>query len=315
MLSHSFYLIIIFSQDVSKDALEQQLQLTVSQVSPIASSSHTSLSVLSSAVSTSAPYLLESGDVQVGAEEVVSEEVVTDEPVVVLESTGEQVDLSKNIVDGLQTLSSKSSCNLHEKEIIHSSSSSTTELPLAKIPALDLAVTNSVMSLDSSGGHFSDVNLLTTLANSHFVTETSNSDNSSHIPLITSSVEQLIQTSLSAVASSSPESDLAIATSNIADQVLVPTSTDRMTVNQGGMVEVEATHVNESTCSNVAVESEVVIDEPMILNIVSEGGVNMEEEVVTLLLENQGAEKQEDEKQRELEDILLDDVDTHGEAN
>ena len=52
---------------------------------------------------------------------------------------------------------------------------------------------------------FSDVNLLTTLANSHFVMETSNCDNSSHIPLITSSVEQLIQTSLLAVASSSLE--------------------------------------------------------------------------------------------------------------
>ena len=72
-----------------KNPLTDQLQLGVSHIAPPPNSSSLS-SVLSPSVS-STTYLLENGEVQVGAEEVISEEVVTDEPVLVLDTTGEPV--------------------------------------------------------------------------------------------------------------------------------------------------------------------------------------------------------------------------------
>ena len=74
---------------MSKNSLADQLQLGVSHIAPPPNSSSLS-SVLSPNVS-STTYLLENGEVQVGAEEVISEEIVTDEPVLVLDTTGEPV--------------------------------------------------------------------------------------------------------------------------------------------------------------------------------------------------------------------------------
>lgn len=76
--------------DVSKNPLVEHLHLhNVADPASIVSSSTLS-SVLTPSVvpSSTTTYLLENGEVQVGAEEVVSEEVVTDEPVLVLEPTG-----------------------------------------------------------------------------------------------------------------------------------------------------------------------------------------------------------------------------------
>ena len=220
--------------------------------------------------STTTTYLLENGEVQVAAEEVISEEVVTDDPVVVLETTGEHaVDLSKRLMENLS-----SSSNYHMEQVI-STSTPMIDLspPSTKIPALDIPVTTCtcMMSLDSNVSQFTNDNLLTTLANSHFNTETSNSNSACNTG-IALSVDQLIENSLTAISSQKcSKGDLA---TNIIHQMLTPTS-DKMVIGQG-----EGVIIDSVSGPDVTVESEVVISEPMIVS--EAGGTSVEEPMVIL---------------------------------
>ncbi len=210
--------------------------------------------------STTTTYLLENGEVQVGTEEVVSEEVVTDDPVVVMETTVEQHvnDISKQLIENLT-----SSSNYHNEQII-STSSSLLEFSvqsLAKVPTtLDVPATSTTtcsMDLDSN------VNLLSTLADSTFDTETSDNNNNTCSSNSTCnmgaamSVDQLIKTSLSVINSQEcSEGDFSVS-ADIVHQMYTPTS-NKVVLDQGGVV------IDEVSGSDI-IESEVVISEPMMV--------------------------------------------------
>ena len=111
-------------------------------------------SVLSPTISVATPtatYLLENGEVHVAAEEIVSEEVVTDEPVVVLETT----------VDHMKCDPFPPTSSYHGNVSV--SNSSSIDPPPTKISAFEQ--TNITTNVDTT-------HMLTTLAESHFIAET-----------------------------------------------------------------------------------------------------------------------------------------------
>ena len=261
------------------------MQLSVPQVAPPTHNSPPRLSsVLSPAVSSATTtYLLENGEVQVGAEEVISEEVVTDDPVVVLESTDPQVvQPTDHILSDIENLTSSG----FEKERVATtivSSSSLMELspPPPKVPAMDTpgSIAASV-SLDSSKiTQLSEASILTTHASSHFSTETTSD---SKISLTSpSSNSQFIDNSLKEISpSKSPsKADLLVA-NDIIEQMLAPPSSDKLVVDQGGVVEIDE--------PSVTMDSEVVISEPTIVNVLTTDscGEGLDEPVVLLLKED-----------------------------